>query len=91
MFRLLKRRISHLTQFRVSRRIAFIATAFIIIFVGVYLADLFAERREERFPQERQALISDPGLLTSRKNTRMHQLSSIDSIAASCRSVLMSA
>ena len=57
MFLLLKRSVARLAQYRVSSWLAVIATELLIVFVGVYLADLLAERREERFQQTRQALI----------------------------------
>jgi len=57
MFLLVKRTLAPLTTLSKSSWIVVLATELVIVFVGVYLADLLAERRDERFQRERQALI----------------------------------
>jgi len=56
MFLLLKQTIAPLTKLRSSSWLAVIATELLVVVIGVYLADLLAERRDERFQRERQAL-----------------------------------
>lgn len=57
MFLVLKRSLDRLNRLRTSGWAAVIVTELIIVFVGVYAAELFADRREERDRREREQLI----------------------------------